>query len=65
MIYTTFTEKTMAEKDTPKEEIVFDLTKNEENNIGNSEIQEDESVNSVVIDQEIGKNVSNNKGTDD
>ena len=58
----------MAEKDTLKEEIVLDLIKNEENNIGNSEIQEEESVNSVVINQDIGKNASNNgeiiEGTD-
>lgn len=67
--YITFTEKTMAEKDMPKDEIILDLTKNEENNIENSEIQEKESINSVLINQEIDKNASNNgeiiEGADD
>ena len=59
----------MAEKDMPKDEIVLDLAKNEENNIENSEIQENKSINSVLINQEIDENASNNgeiiEGTDD
>ena len=67
--YITFTEKSMAEKDIPKEEIILDLAKNEENNIENSEIQENKRINSVLINQEIDENASNNgeiiEGTDD
>ena len=67
--YITFTEKSMAEKDMPKEEKPLDLTENENNNTGNYEANEETKVNSAVIDQEIDESASNEgeiiEGTDD